>query len=288
MELCLGTAQIGLAYGIRKAKVPFDDVMMIMKHAYKHGIHFLDTAAAYGTAECVIGNIMQQAGLHYNIVTKFNYPEGWQQGKLYSNLCSSLDSLKQSSINGYLLHQASYMNHMEVMQELCDCKRKGLVEKIGVSIYTPSEAINAIHINAIDYIQVPYNIIDTRLDRADFFTKAHQNGKTVFARSLLLQGILLMKKDELPLSISKKAWPVINLVQEEAVKHGVSILNYLFSFAKTNSNIDFLVIGVENYQQYLEIYDNFLKSNPDNYDFSALRRKFYCVSDIILNPSLWR
>ena len=51
-QLCLGTAQFGLAYGITNAtgQVPEDAVAPLLLQAQEAGICWLDTAQAYGNA----------------------------------------------------------------------------------------------------------------------------------------------------------------------------------------------------------------------------------------------
>ena len=60
-QLCLGTAQFGLAYGITNAagQVQESAVAPLLLQAQEAGIRWLDTAQAYGNAEAVLG---RQAG----------------------------------------------------------------------------------------------------------------------------------------------------------------------------------------------------------------------------------
>ena len=54
-QLCLGTVQFGMTYGITNhfGQVTEDEV--ILKLAASYGIEFLDTAQSYGTSELVLG-----------------------------------------------------------------------------------------------------------------------------------------------------------------------------------------------------------------------------------------
>ena len=56
-QLCLGTAQFGLAYGITNAagQVSEHAVAQLLDQAGNAGIRWLDTAQAYGNAEEVLG-----------------------------------------------------------------------------------------------------------------------------------------------------------------------------------------------------------------------------------------
>mgnify|MGYP003333100894 CR=1 FL=1 len=57
-EICLGTAQFGLPYGITNAagQVAETEVQALLKMASSADLRFLDTAQAYGNAEIVLGN----------------------------------------------------------------------------------------------------------------------------------------------------------------------------------------------------------------------------------------
>ena len=56
-QLCLGTAQFGLAYGITNSigQVSEAAVGQLLDQAGAAGIRWLDTAQAYGNAEAVLG-----------------------------------------------------------------------------------------------------------------------------------------------------------------------------------------------------------------------------------------
>ena len=55
------------------------------------------------------------------------------------------------------------------MQEL---KSKNYVDNIGVSIYGLKEGEAAIKTGIVDYIQLPYSILDQRGSKMDFFRKS--------------------------------------------------------------------------------------------------------------------
>ena len=52
MQLCLGTVQFGMDYGIIGQKKPsVEDSVVCLDYATQNGISAIDTATAYGTAE---------------------------------------------------------------------------------------------------------------------------------------------------------------------------------------------------------------------------------------------
>ncbi|MDZ7809365.1 MAG: aldo/keto reductase [Arhodomonas sp.] len=74
MKLALGTVQFGLDYGVANAsgQVPVDEVRRILALARESGVDTLDTAAAYGESEAVLG--AAGAG-DFRLVTKIS-PHG--------------------------------------------------------------------------------------------------------------------------------------------------------------------------------------------------------------------
>ena len=69
-QLCLGTAQFGLNYGItnKLGKVNSEEVKKIINLANKNKINFIDTAQNYGEAENVLGR--EVVLKNFKIITK--------------------------------------------------------------------------------------------------------------------------------------------------------------------------------------------------------------------------
>ena len=73
-KMMLGTVQFGLNYGIanREGQPSVEKVKGILRLANELGINTLDTAAAYGTSEEVLGQALKETGLsdRFQIITK--------------------------------------------------------------------------------------------------------------------------------------------------------------------------------------------------------------------------
>ena len=76
-KISLGTVQFGLEYGINntRGQTKKDEVSKILKRCKEVGIMHLDTAAVYGSAENVLGEVIQSEGLSnsFHITTKFKF-----------------------------------------------------------------------------------------------------------------------------------------------------------------------------------------------------------------------
>ena len=289
-EFCLGTVQMGLKYGIRneiKRQPSEAESKGLLVQALQSGIKYFDTACSYGKSEEILGDfgLSKHGG---QIITKLppNLPD--EEDAALDSLRDSLRKLRCNSVDGCLLHRMEDFYKERLWNGLSEAKRLGWVRHIGVSVYEPEEAVAAAKSGLVDYIQVPYNVIDQRLDRQEFFHIAHNNGVRVFARSSFLQGLLLMEDCEFPADL-QSAKPYVDLFQRVASAYGYNPREAALLYVLSHPGIDFVVFGVDNLRQ--------LKENTDVREklagFDACRRALTAVfrgmsvPQNILNPSQW-
>lgn len=288
MKLCLGTVQFGLNYGIENKKVEKQEIEKIFEIALDNNIVYLDTAQAYGNAEEIIGNFSKRE--EFKIISKLSSTslKNFRDIKeLEKNLQNSLQNLKVCELDAILLHNTNDIKNIEFIENLLELGKKGYFKYLGVSIYTPDEAEEVLKNEKIKYIQVPYNILDTRLDKINFFERAHKNDKVIFVRSIFLQGTLLKEHYKYPDYLEElKLYD--SLLNEEVERLEINKVSFLLNFLKLNKNIDYIVFGIENYNQLLEIIKYYKSEELNNYDFYKFRKKFKDIPEKILNPSLWR
>jgi len=288
MKLCLGTVQFGLNYGIEKKKVETNEIDKILRTALKNGITILDTAQNYGDSEKIIGNFKKKD--NFKIISKIsssslNNPNNLEQ--LKKLLKNSLDNLGVSSLDGLLLHRPEDLKNTNFLNNLNILNEERYFFNLGVSIYSPDDANLALEIENIKYIQIPYNILDTRLDKIDFFEKAKKKNKIIFARSVFLQGVLLKEHSKYP-NFLEELKTFDNLLEDEIRKLGCSKLSFLLNFVKSNKKIDYIVIGIENLKNLEEIIEAYDDIELQDYNYNRLHNKFINIPEKILNPSLWK
>jgi len=284
-----------MQYGIQKNGQPGHvEAEHILLNALDAGINCFDTAAAYGEAEHILGNFALQypkKAKEMNIISKLspnafqNVPhEKWktvavQQAKV------SLKRIGAEQLTAYLFHNASYIFDTAAVDAL-DCVRKeGLAQQIGVSVYSPEEAVRALEYPQIGVIQVPYNVFDQRLDRCNFFTMAKKRCVQIFARSSLLQGLAIMQPSELPAHMAFAA-PYLSSFLEICNRYDISPLHAAVSYVVSHPCIDYVVFGVDSSRQlseYLAATKMELPSPIRNVFINAFRE----VDKKLVNPSLW-
>lgn len=252
-RLALGTVQFGLNYGIANTtgKPSQERAHAILDAALDIGIHGFDTARAYGDSEKVLGSWARKH--EASIVSK--YSDGRIDAPIRERLAASLgltlECLGLPRLHGYLLHDEELIGDIEWIDGMRSLKDAGLVDKVGISIYRPSCAMEAAKAPGIDIIQIPYSIMDQRLDECGFFGLAESNGKEVWARSALVQGLLLMDETKIPEHLHGMI-PLREIAKAIGVRFGFSMQQLAILFSLGNRRITKVLIGVDNLEQLLE------------------------------------
>lgn len=210
----LGTAQIGLNYGIANVtgKPDYNEAFSIIQTAYCTGVRFFDTAQAYGDSEKILGDILKNLGIsgHVSVITKLSpHHDLFNHNSIKQSIIQSQKNLGVKQIWGLLLHTPTQLSLLEgglgnLLQEL---KKNGLIRYLGVSVYTLHETEQAIRHPQIDLIQAPCNLWSPDLLINGIFALAEKYNKLIFIRSIFLQGLLLMNPDQVfqLLPIAKEA-----------------------------------------------------------------------------------
>ena len=285
-KLCLGTVQFGMNYGIQGNGQPSaSEAINILNTAYTAGIRAYDTAAAYGTAESVLHSFLSQPHVNRNTVKIISKTKSHDIGMIGDARCS-LENLGVAYLDGCLLHDAKYVFDSASVLNLKLIKETGLSKEIGVSVYTPEEALKCLDYEFVDIIQVPYNVLDRRLDKCDFFVRAKEMGICVCVRSVLLQGLLMMNPSTLPQHMAF-AVPVLSEFQEICRAHDLGYFEGAVGYVLQHPDIDYLVFGVDNISQLNE-YISLSSENVRDDISDIFSSKFNNVDEKILMPNLWQ
>ena len=295
MNYCLGTVQFGLDYGIQNNKRPSRELIdELLNMAFNKGILTFDTAFSYGDSELILGEYFDKNRVNANnarVITKAasNILDDIDSNKYNETISrfvlSSISRLKLNKLYGFMFHDSTVVNFANKMGALSLIKDNGLVDKVGVSVYSPAEALKAIEYN-IDIIQVPYNLFDQRLDRIDFFKKAKAKNIEIYARSSLLQGLALMDYDKLPKNV-EFAKNYLMRFDNLCKKYRIGRLDAAVNYVSSNKYIDYIVFGTDNKNQlneYLLIRDNVL---PNSF-IDEVKSIFVDVPEKLVNPTLWK
>ena len=283
-KLVLGTVQFGLNYGINNSNgMPSEEeVFKILDTAYENGIYNLDTADAYGDAISVIGKYHRNSQNKFNILSKFR---SVKFGDIERVVTESLEKLNIDKFQVFSYHSfKDYTDEKNLSEDLVKLKVKGLVNKIGISVYTNSELERVIDESFIDVIQLPYNILDNDNIRGQLISRAKRNGKDVHVRSVFLQGLFFMDFEGFP----HKLIPLKSYIKKIAdfciIEH-LSMESLALSYVLFNKSIDQVLIGIDNKIQ-LEQNLKSIINNSTAFDF--INENIFVNETELLNPVNWK
>ncbi len=285
-KLVIGTANFGQSYGIsrHKTKLSFQTMKKILSYANRHGIKSLDTAISYGNTEKILGKFNLK---NYKIFTKLpKLPKNCSNINQWvlKNITNSIKRFKTKKISGIFLHHAEDLlgrNKKDLYDSLQKAKEKGLVEKIGVSIYNFKTLEKILKEFKFDIVQVPFNIFDRRLEHFKYLKKIKEKKIKIYIRSIFLKGILLLGTEKIPKNFFK--WnPLFKLWNSWLARNKISNLNACINYVFNFKEVDKIIIGVSNLQQIKEIFNavqNKTKLFPKN---------LFSNDQNLINPIKWK
>ena len=228
-ELTLGTAQLGLEYGIvnHSGKPPIVEAIAMVRYAVAHGVATLDTARAYGDSERVIGEALSGAWCsRAQAVTKLDPLASFHDSAdsdtvrqaVEKSVYRSCEALRSKRLGTLLLHRWLHRRSWKGAAWQCslDLRDSGLISILGASVYEPAEALDALQDPAIQHLQIPVNVLDGRWKRSGIASAlAARPDVIVHGRSAFLQGILLHPVHRWPLMNDYDAGLCIQLLRQD-------------------------------------------------------------------------
>ena len=256
-RLALGTVQFGFPYGVANqgGQVGRAEAEVMLELAHANDMDMLDTAIAYGDSETCLGKV----GIHgFKVVTKLpSVPD----------LCRDIDAwvaeqvdesflrLGVTEVYGLLLHRPEQLlgpNGAALYRALLDLKDNGQVQKVGISIYSPSELDSLTPSYYFDLVQAPFNLVDQRLHCSGWLQRLKDDDVEIHTRSAFLQGLLLMKQVDIPQKFS----PWANLWQawhSWLIAHELSAVQAALAFPLSFPEIDRVIVGADSVIQLSQI-----------------------------------
>lgn len=288
-RIVLGTAQLGLPYGIanRDGQPNPSTANDILGAAWAQGIRTLDTAQAYGDSENVIGKFLRRhPECQFDVISKLGPDVNISNSGAIENAIAESQRRLGQPLNGLMLHRVDQLTAWDGIlgNTLSYLKSNGTIGYLGVSIYHPDDFRRALDVPDMDWIQAPYNVFDQLLARGGLLGEATRRGKTVFLRSVFLQGLLLMTPETLPplmgfAADALEGW--IGLCR----RHGLTPQEAALGFALATVPESKIVIGCESVAQVAANMET-LGADPPDKKFLAEAKQF--IEDPrLIDPSTW-
>jgi len=284
-KIVLGTAQLGLSYGITNQDdfcMSNSDAQKILNRAYSKGVRTIDTAPSYGLAQIRIGKNDNKfkiiSKISSEIFNKKNISE-----HIKAEISETLENLQQDSIDCLLIHSSKSLlskDGEKIYTELESLKQTGAVKKIGVSVYSCDDIREIIKNYKIDVCQFPINIFDLRFRDNGCLEELRNKNIEAHARSIFLQGLLLLEPEKLPKKFFK--WRhIFEQFHMWCLEKNLSSLEACLNFVFALDKVDKILIGVSSINQLNEILKLELRK-----EFIA--KNFNCSDELLLNPSMWK
>ena len=284
-RLALGTVQFGLPYGIanQAGQVSRSEAKAMLQLAVANGIDTLDTAIAYGESETCLGGVGTQG---FKLVTKLPaLPDGCSDVSCWiqAQVAASLARLGVSAVYGLLLHRSDQLlgpNGKELYQALQELKNSGQVQKVGVSIYAPSELEAITELFRLDLVQTPFSLVDRRLLTTGWLQRLNGDGVKIHTRSAFLQGLLLMPQAAIPPKFAPwsdlwKRW------HKWLTDRDVAAVQACLAFPLSFPEIDRVVVGADSVNQLEQIIG--AADSAPQVDLPDLQ----CEEENLINPVRW-
>ena len=291
-RLVLGTAQLGMSYGIaNKSGKPNSDLAKeIVQTAWENGIREYDTAQGYGESENVLGRALHSLGFSSDarVITKLDPGlDHLDKDALEQAVRESLTRLEVHSLYGLMLHGEEYLELWEkglggILRAFVE---RGLTRYLGISVYSPDRALLALETDRIDVIQLPSNILDRRFEKAGVFELAEKNGKKIYIRSVFLQGLLLMGCGRVPKNM-QFAVEVLKKLEDYSRETGLSKQDLALGYVRQAFPKTKVVFGVESPDQIRGNLKGWERTFPVDF-VERVQEEFGYVEERILNPGLW-
>jgi len=299
-ELVLGSVQLGLAYGVanKTGKPSREAALALARRAAESGVVQFDTARAYGDSEERLGEAL--AGRDVLTVTKLSpladLPAGVSRESVRAavdaSIAQSCHALGRDALQCILLHRASHMTDHDgaIWHRLLEHLSDGRVQKLGVSVQSPQEALDALENSVVRHIQIPFNILDWRWREAGIDTAfMARPGVIVHTRSTFLQGLLAIDDPSI--------WPKIDGVDPGSVLDTLrglvrdfgreSLADLCLAYVRGQDFVDGVVVGLETEEQLDRNLHLAVKRPLSPEECAEAERRVPHLPEQLLNPALW-
>jgi aryl-alcohol dehydrogenase-like predicted oxidoreductase len=269
-QICLGTAQFGLPYGITNAagQVAEPEVLALLAEAAAAGLTLLDTAQAYGDAEVVLGRTLPP-GHDFRLISKlpaqsqaaFTADDRFAWDQAFER---SLVRLGAPCLDALLLHNAADLGKPggEILQRwMVSLRDRGLVRRLGLSIYGPDD-LDGVALDLLDLVQLPLSLYDQRLLVDGTIARLRSQGCAIHARSLYLQGLLLSPVASWPAWVDPIAREHHSRLECLATDRGCSLLECALGFARAQQDLEAVVLGLCSRRELHQLLQAWGQSSP--------------------------
>lgn len=264
-SLIFGTANLLTTYGQKSIYINSYHSKKLITFAFRNSIKILDISTDYKIFK---KNIFKHKNINWKICFKITNKiliKLNSRKKIDKFINLILNKFNCNKIDYFLFHHENDLltkNGKFLYKELLILKKKKLIQKIGISTYDIKKLFKIIKNFPIDIIQIPFNVLDQRLDNKQYIKFFKKKNIEIHARSIFLQGILV-DKELTPKKIKKdkKLQMWFNYIN----KNNLNPIKETFNFISNKKYIKKIIIGARSKEQLNEIISNLNIKKKFNY-----------------------
>ena len=294
-RLVLGSAQWGMAYGIANRSGPPSEreLERLIALARDAGIRTIDSARAYGTSEARIGRVLAGA-TDWRVVTKLapdvggpGIEVGEALDRVAASLAQSRAALGLGTLPVVLLHRHAHRHAFggKLWRTLRAEREAGRIGQLGISTANPEEAWAALDDPEVECLQVATSLLDLRLHRQGFFPRARELGRTVYVRSIYLQGVAHLGSARLPAFLAPLA-PTLETIERFAGELGIAPRPLYLAFVRELPGVH-PILGCESADQLAQGLRDWEDETVDGALLATLLERLPTADAELVDPSGW-
>jgi len=276
-ELGIGTATFLPGYGPTSTSRPGPSLVC---EALSAGVRYVDTAAAYGASETILGDLSQDlAKVGARIATKVAVSTGAQD--ITTAVEASLTRLRVSSLDTVMAHSANRQQIADSADAFQRVREAGLAARVGASTYGRDDAVFAAS-SWCDAVQVEFSILNQAVVSA--IRQQVTRPVEVVVRSVLCKGLLTGGGAKVPMP--PVARRTLQDLSELAASIGIDLPTLAIRFALDTPGVDVVLVGVASDRELRTALSarQFRPLTPTEYSDAAA---FDCGDADWVHPERW-
>ena len=212
-------------------------------------------------------------------------------GEVLERVAASLEAsrraLDRDVLPMLLLHRFAHRHACggRVWRYLLAEREAGRIGALGVSAATPEQAWAALEDPDIEALQVATSLLDLRLYRQGFFARARELGRTVYVRSVFLQGVGHLEPEAMPAALTALAGPM-EAIRQTAREMAVPTRALYLAFVRELPGVH-PVIGCETEPQLGELLADWSSDAVDTAVLMRLVEGLPTHDAALVDPSCW-
>jgi aryl-alcohol dehydrogenase-like predicted oxidoreductase len=256
-RVLIGTASFGSRYGLANSEVMDSaEVSRVIRTVEDCQLSGFDTAQDYTGSELMLREV--KTGSIFTKITKDLIRASTEE--VLSTARTSLVNLNRDFVEGISFHSSEQLlaNPMVAVRAMNELRTHNFTRSWGVSVYDVEEMHRILDVCRPDFIQAPVSVADQSFLAPEVTERLQSMEVDLHARSIFLQGALLMKPYLLPKHLSVLRG-TIDKIEASASELSLGIREFLIGFVGGQKIVSRIVVGVNSHNQLEEFLDSCLR-----------------------------